>query len=317
MPSNTVTTYGTVGNREDLIEKVFSIAPSDTPLASAIDRVSANSTFHEWQTDTLQAAVVGGGAIEGSDASYAAKAPTVRLGNYTMILKNAFSVSNTQEAVNHAGPNQLARITANTMKELKKNIEANIIASSTASAGAVGTGRSMRGLKGALATNFFGGTGSSAPVYGVPGTAPVAGTARAYSETILKQALSQTFTAGGNVSMLLMTPNTKQVQSAFTGNVARQQVVNGQGDTLNTAYTIYGSDFGDVKCVPNRIMAQISDNAVYGVDTSMLALATLRGFETQELAVTGDAKNFEIRWEGTLEHRNEAASFQIRDLSGT
>nr|WP_254215955.1 DUF5309 family protein [Burkholderia multivorans] len=47
----------------------------------------------------------------------------------------------------------------------------------------------------------------------------------------------------------------------------------------------------------------------------MWALATLRGFEKEELAKVGDARNWQITWEGTLEARNEASSAQIRDLA--
>jgi hypothetical protein len=66
-----------------------------------------------------------------------------------------------------------------------------------------------------------------------------------------------------------------------------------------------------------RVMAsQVTpDKAVYCIDTAMWALATLRGFEKTELAQTGDARQWQIVYEGTLEARNEAASAQIRDLT--
>lgn len=316
MPSNTVTTYNTVGNREDLIDKVFMISPTDTPFVSAISQTSATAVYHEWQTDALSTPIATNAAIEGADASYSVEAPTARLGNYSQIVLDAFSVSNTQESVKHAGPNQIARLQAKTMMQLKKDIEASAIVNGTSSAGTSSTGRQMKGLAGWVSTNYIGGTGGSAPVAGNPGTGPVAGTAQAYTESLLKTGLLEAYTQGGNVNLLLLTPTGKQVQSSFSGNITRMQDVNNSGEiTLKTSYTIYQSDFGEVTCVPNRVLANVGDKAVYGVDTDMFALAVLRGMETEEMATTGDARNFQIRWEGTLEARNQASSFQIRDLN--
>jgi hypothetical protein len=163
-------------------------------------------------------------------------------------------------------------------------------------------------------TNYIGGSGGSAPVAGNPGTAPVAGTAQAYTETLLKQALQEAYIAGGNVDMLILTPAGKQVQSSFTGNITRMQDVNNDGKvTLKTSYTIYQSDFGEVTCVPNRVITGAKE--VFGIDTDMWSLAVLRGMTTEELATTGDARNFQIRWEGTLEARNQASGFTIADLN--
>ncbi|MFM0554808.1 DUF5309 family protein [Paraburkholderia sediminicola] len=316
MSGNIITTYNTVGNREDLIDKVFLVAPTDTPFVSAIDQTSADGVYHEWQTDALNAPISNNAAVEGNDASYSSIPTTSRVGNYSQIVVDAFQVSNTQEAVKHAGPNAIARAQARTMMQNKKDIEASAIVNGVSSSGSSSTGRQMKGLAGWIHTNYVGGAGGVAPVAGNPGTAAVAGTPFAYAESTLKASLNAAYSAGGNVNMLLLTPTGKQVQSSFLGNVTRMQDVNNSGEvTLKTSYTIYQSDFGDVTCVPNRVMGALGDKAVYGIDTDMWALAVLRSMETEEMAVTGDARKFQVRWEGTLEARNEAASFQIRDLN--
>ncbi len=110
MPASTVTTYTTVGNREDLIDKVFMISPSDTPFTSAIAKVDADAVLHEWQTDSLRAPSATNAAVEGADASYAGQTPTVRIGNRCQIVQDTFSVSGTQEAVKKAGPKEIARL---------------------------------------------------------------------------------------------------------------------------------------------------------------------------------------------------------------
>lgn len=318
MPANTVTTYTTVGNREDLIDKVFMISPSDTPFTSAIAKVDADAVLHEWQTDSLRAPSATNAAVEGADASYAAQNPTVRLGNRCQIVQDTFSVSGTQEAVKKAGPKEIARLSAKKMVELKKDIEAAAIMNGTSVVGSTSVARTMRGMKGWIATNFQGGAGSAAPVPST-NTAPVAGTNRAWSEALLKAALLGAYNAGGNVSQVHIRPSDKQVSSTFAANAARQVEVTGTGKAavLNSAYAIYAGDFGNVEMIPNRVMGGVAtpDNAAYVVDTDLWALATLRAFDKEELAKTGDARNFQITWEGTLEARNEASSAQVRDLS--
>jgi hypothetical protein len=316
MPNNTLTTYGVVGNREDLSEKVFMITPSDTPFTSSIAKTSADGVYHEWQTDSLRAPNGQNAAVEGADATYAAQSPTVRIGNRTQIIKDTFSVSNTQEAVKKAGPKEVARLSAKKSVELKKDVEAASLANQTSVVGSSTVARTMRGVAGWCQTNFVGGAGSAAPVPAT-NTAPVAGTPAAFTEGMLKSILLKTYQAGGNVTQIHMRPSDKQLSSGFSGNATRMQEVDGNGKSavLQTAYAVYAGDFGNVAMIPNRVLSAINDNAIYAIDPSMWALATLRGFEKTELAQTGDARNWQIVYEGTLEARNEASSGQVRDLT--
>jgi len=54
--TNTFITSDAVGNREDLQNAIYAIAPFDTPFMSAIGRENVEGVTHEWQTDTLAAA---------------------------------------------------------------------------------------------------------------------------------------------------------------------------------------------------------------------------------------------------------------------
>ena len=76
----TYKTYAAVGEREDLSNTIFNIAPTETPVVSSIGKTKATATYHEWQTDTLAPAVVTG-LTEGADAEEATTTPTVRVGN--------------------------------------------------------------------------------------------------------------------------------------------------------------------------------------------------------------------------------------------
>jgi hypothetical protein len=99
--TNTFETYDAVGNREDLQNVIYNISPTDTPFMSSIGSGNAESTKHEWQTDSL-ASAASNAQIEGDDSPSAALSATSRVFNYTQISYKPVMVSGTQEAVNHA-----------------------------------------------------------------------------------------------------------------------------------------------------------------------------------------------------------------------
>ena len=64
-PTNTFDTYDSVGEREDLSDVIYSISPTDTPFISSAAKTKATAVLHEWQTDSLAAAVTNNAVIEG------------------------------------------------------------------------------------------------------------------------------------------------------------------------------------------------------------------------------------------------------------
>ena len=49
----TYQTFQAVGEREDLIDVIYDISPTDTPFMSTVAKTSASNVYHEWQTDSL------------------------------------------------------------------------------------------------------------------------------------------------------------------------------------------------------------------------------------------------------------------------
>ena len=94
--------YEAIGNREDLNDIISNISPKDTPMLSRFGKTKATNTLHEWQTDALDSASTTG-IVEGTDATTTALTATTRLGNYTQISRRMFRVSDSQEAIDHAG----------------------------------------------------------------------------------------------------------------------------------------------------------------------------------------------------------------------
>ena len=65
----TVTSYDMVGIREDLENVIYDVSPTDTPFLTKCAKVKATNTFHEWQTDKLEAATANNAHVEGADTT--------------------------------------------------------------------------------------------------------------------------------------------------------------------------------------------------------------------------------------------------------
>jgi len=308
-PADTFSSYDAIGNREDLADIIYDISPDETPLLSAIPKVSASATYHEHQKDALAAAGANA-VIEGDDATTDAQVPTVRVGNYTQISDKVVRVTGTQEAVNKAGRgSDLAYNLMKAGKELKLDMEYAIFQNGARVAGDDSTARQLAGINSWIATNDdFGGTGASPTGDGTDGRTD--GTQRAFAEADLQTVLASCWEQGGNPDTVFVGSFNKQAMSAFTGNATRN--IDSADKKLVNAIDIYIGDFGELQVVPARNMRS-RDCLV--LDTDMWALAELRSFSEKPLAKTGDSERTQLLCEYTLEARNEASSGGVYDLT--
>jgi hypothetical protein len=158
LPTNTFTTYESIGNREDLIDVITNISPIDTWVTSNSGSGRATARLHEWQTDSLAAAAENI-TIEGDDASTTAITATTRVSNFTQILRKVFQVTDTQDVINKAGRDtESAYQTTKNLKELARDIEYALVINSASASGASGTARKMLGIEGWITTNVTTGT---------------------------------------------------------------------------------------------------------------------------------------------------------------
>lgn len=303
-------TYDAVGNREDLTDVIYDISPTETPFISTVGKGKAKATYHEWQTDNLADASLNNAVVEGADAVFGDLAPTTRLGNYTQILSKTVTVSNTQDAVDKAGRNkETAYQLTKASKEIKRDLEMTALSNQAKDAGTDSTPRKMAGLQTWLETNYVGsGTAGSEGT-----TARVDGTPADFTEDDLKDAVRKAFEAGGNPTMLLVTPHCKQVVSTFTGIAGqRYQAPKSSPTTIIGAADVYLSDFGTLSVVPDRF---IPDEVAFVLDPSMFEMDYLRPFKQEALAKTGDSTKHQMLTEVTLKVKNEASSAIVADLN--
>jgi hypothetical protein len=190
LPTNTYTRYSAGTNvREDLIDKITNTSPEETPVISSFGRDTAENTYHEWQRDTLRAANKDNAALDGDDATGSAKTAPGRVANYCQIFQDTIVVSGRAEVVKKAGmKSAMAYYKGKAYKELQRDMEAALLSANPAVAGATGTAPKAGGLGVLIYTNASHGAGGSTTAHtsGAPTTAPVAGTARAFTETLLK-----------------------------------------------------------------------------------------------------------------------------------
>lgn len=175
-----------------------------------IDRIKVSNVFHEWTRDSYRAPNAGNAAIEGADASYAAQTQPGPLNNRTQIFQDTLSVSNTAETVKKYGrSSEINRLKAKKMVELRRDIEAAAIGNGASVTGTGSTAAQMRGLYGFIATNASVGATTGVAPNPVTNTAPVAGTARAISDALVKAAVLAAYTNGGSGEVLLVSPAQK------------------------------------------------------------------------------------------------------------
>lgn len=306
--TNAFDTYEAIGNREDLIDRIFNISPTETPFCSMAKRVKARAVLHEWQTDTLAAASTANAQLEGDETARAVSAPTTRPTNTCQISGKNATVTGTQEAVNKAGRSkEMGYQMAKRSLELKRDLESILTQNQGATTGDATTARTTRSFESWISTNTSRGTGGAD---GTQTTGATDGTQRAFTETLLKDVLQQVFVSGGNPTTLMVGPVNKQNVSGFVGRTqARQNIGKTQ---IQAAASMYASDFGDLKVVPNRFSR---DRTALVIDPEYVKVAYLRKFVSYPVAKIGDAETREIKSEYALEMCNEAAHGVIADLT--
>lgn len=312
--TNTFTTYSAKGIREDLSNVIYNISPEETPFVSNIGKGTISNTTYDWQTDALAAAAANA-QLEGDETSYDAVVATTRLQNYAQISRKTVIISGTEEKVNKAGRrSELAYQIAKKGAELKRDIEFGCLNNQAATAGNATTARVTASLQAFLKTNTNkAGDGADPSYTTIPDDPRTDGTARAFTETILKDVIQQVWVEGGTPKILMVGSFNKQAASGFDGIAGQRFNVNGaKPSTIVAAADIYVSDFGNVNIVPNRFQ-KASDAFV--IDPEYASIDYLRPMQTMEMAKTGDADKRLMLTEWGLRVHTEKAHGIAADLT--
>jgi hypothetical protein len=319
-PTNTFDAYDAVGNREDLQDKIYMVSPEKTPVLSMGRRFKASQKFHEWQRDALAAPNKDNAVIEGDERSGSALTPTDRVGNYVQLFDAVAVVSTTQQATKSAGrSNEMKYQVAKKLSEIKRDQEAMLISNNAAVAGSAAAARKSAGIGTLLYTNTSHGVGGSTTSHtsGAATTAPVAGTGRAFTETLLKAVLALVYTnSGEQPDFVSVTPTHKQTFSGFAGiAVNRYQVPKGSQGVIVGGADIYVGDFGELTIVPNYVQATANATTALVLNKEHYGVAYLQEFKSEALAKTGHTDKELVSVECCTVVTSQAAQGKVADLS--
>lgn len=297
------------GNREDLLNIVYDISPTETPVLTALPRSTAEAVLHEWTNDALASAAANE-QIEGDEAAIDAATAKTRFGNYCAISRKVPGVTGTQQVVGKTGQkDEMAYQVSKRMKEIKRDMEVMLTANTARVAGNDTTARKSAGFPTWMSVNSDRGSGGANPT-GDGTDAATDGTQRAFQESQLQAVSQSCFTNGGSPSLLVVGAFNKRVASGFSGNQNRN--VDASEKKLVNSISVYEDDFNTLKIVPDRFSR--SRDALL-VDPEFAHVAYLRGFETTNLAKTGDSEKKQIITEWTLEMNHRGAHGVVADLT--
>lgn len=312
--------------REDLEDVIWDLFPADTWALSNFDKITAENTKHEWQADSLDAAT-DNAQLEGDDAPTAATcAAAVRYNNYCQISRKVFVISDSNEAVNHAGMKSVtARQAMKKMRELKRDIEKAILGNQGSCAGSQTVARLSAGMEAWIASTDHGGNGqrttttnagSSVGFTSGAVTAPTdGGSFGGLSQAKLNDALQAAWTDGGDARIILLNATHKATLDGFTSQATRFVDVDKAGEfSINTSANVYVSDFGKHMVMLSRYL-RTNPSVALCIDPDFWATAWLRRPKVTTLAKTGDGEKRMLIAEWTLVARNPDSSAKVSALT--
>jgi len=313
--ANALTTYGVVGNREDLSNAIYNIDPFDTPIMSMARRRNVKNRTFDWQTEFLPDTDENNAQVEGFELSRTVSQPTVRLSNTTQISKRDATVSGSQEASDAAGKgSEMAHQMALKSKVLKSDVEKIASGRQPKVVGedSTPTARKTEAIAHWIARAVDRSSVAGAAVVGVTAGLPAVatdavsavagGSQGAMSEILVGNARQQAYNNGANPTTLIVPPAIKRTVSTFEGRNSTQVMV-GKTEVVATVDVI-ATDFGRIKVMPSRWIP--SDIALL-LDPQYLAFAFFRNFRQYPLAKIGDAETRMILAEWGVEMRNPLA----------
>jgi hypothetical protein len=310
---------------EDLMQQIWDISNIPLPLADAIGSGSHVNSYAEWQLAALAAPDTANAKVDGADVSDNNEKIGTRVGNQSQISTKRVQVSTRAQHSDVAGQSDaLAYQVMERQKELRRDVDA-IAVTQQASVADNGTvpGKSA-GLGAWLTTNVSrGATGANGGFAAGIVATPTNGTARALSETNVRNVAQSVYQAGGNASMAMSTPALirKFSEYLFTATAKVATLMSDVGQAREAAVAkgsinVFVTDFGiTLELVANRLQPTVDATHVnfYLIDPEHLELSNLAGYRVEELAKTGLADNRLMSVDWTLKVLNEAAQGVVAD----
>lgn len=296
-------TYTQVGKKEDVADAISNIAPTNTPVLTAIGTSKVNNILYQWQEDSLDPPAVNA-QVEGANATAANMVPTVMRNNTTQILEKTVSVTGSTDAMSTYGRNkEFAYQMMKKSKEIKRDLEYAL----------VGTRQSLVTGSSTVPRKFAGMQAQidSSMVITMPadGGGVTTGT---LNEGVILDASERCYNLGGDPDVLMVKPHDPRIIAAFAASVGRTRYLEQDTKKLTNVVDVYEGPHGQLKVVMNRWQATV-DAFVTNFDNWKLAV--YRAWQTEELAKIGDSRQSMLLGEYGLKHMNYLDSVLITNLT--
>ena len=317
---------------EDVMNQIWDISRIPLPLTDAIGSDSHGNEYCEWTQDRLQAAVTDNAQIDGADTiSIDDTNSGVRVGNNSQISVKVVKVSTrAQESDTIGFSNALAYQVMMRQRELRRDVEAQIHTNQASVKAVTGaTAGVSAGLGAWIATNASvgatGAVGGFNPATGIVDARGL-GTARALTETLVREASKNVFEQGGEASLFCARPVVTEAFSTylFTSSAriaALQSEVNQQQSpvTATGAVNVFVSDFSVLTMVANRLQPQTAADTsdVFILDPNLIRLSYLHGYRVEPLAKQGLADTRQMCVDYSLKVLNEEGLGLVADIDET
>jgi hypothetical protein len=341
---------------EDVMNAIYDISPEDRPFCDATGTTDSGNDYKEWVRESLEASDPDNATIDGADAGTDDSVTGERLGNYHQMMDKVVRVSDRARNSNTIGASdELIRQLMKRQRALRRDEEAAMVSRNIAVPGTDVAAGKLAGVGGwigvavldvASTTSDRGAatgadpvlTGDSSGGGGFPTTAAVAGTARALSETSVKNMMRAAYENGGSPTMAMSTPACIEIFSDYlftsSARVAALQTETGQsnrtdngtgggrsggGITAQGAVNIFVTNFGTLELVPNRFQPEVDTDVsdLYLIDPELWERTYLQGYETKDLARTGTAANRQITVDASLCALNPEGNAVVADIDTT
>lgn len=268
-------------NREDLMDMITNISPTETPFLSSIGSSKATNVYHEWLTHTLASAATTT-VVEGNVATFTAPTTLTRNINICQINEKTVAVSGTQEAVNKAGmKSEMAYRLTLSVKEMKRDLEKSMFTNTNYSTGSTSAARWLKGAAGLV-------TAVSVT------TSVTAANINSMLQTLWSNGCDPKVMYVGAAMKVKVSALAQDTTTAF------QWVMKADEGKLATSVDVWKGDFGVQRIIPAH---QMGTQSILAADLQYWKHAVLRPLKTKDLAVTGDNISKLINMESTLEAR--------------
>lgn len=317
---------------EDVMQEIWDISRIPLPFSDAVGSDSVDNPYTSWVEDELATPDITNAAAEAEVITKNDSKNGARIGNHCQISTKQVGVTTRAQAVDTIGySDELAYQVMMRQQELRRDVEAIALTNQGSTEPATDADAGITAGLGACITQGDVGTSTGGGFSAGDWTARTPGTARALTETMVRDVAQTVWEEGGNPSILMSVPKVIRALSSYMftdsariATLTAETNQNGPATAMGSV-NVFLTDFGvELKMIPNRLQQTFDDATadpdtktaanVYILDPAYARLGYLQNYRVIEMArmTMADTKLMLCDW--TLKVLNRKAHGIIADI---